>query len=260
MGDTGIKEWFESLPIVTKWLLVSTGSATLLSALGLLQVMYLAFIPFRIYNNFELWRIITPFVYLGPPSLPFLMSIVILVQYSPIVERDMFHSQVADYVWFLVVVGIPILLVAGLGMNQSFFALSLVFAIVYMYSRFNPTGRSSIWGFAFPTAYLPWALIGFNFLLGGFPLMQIVGVLAGHIYFYIKNVWPARGGYDFLQVPQFMYSLFPRQGRPTFTGFGGPSATTTNNNHNNNYPNNNNDNNNPRRRTFQGTGFVLGTN
>lgn len=215
-----IETWWGSLPIVSKYLMAGCVGMSLLSAIGVLSGSIIAFFPDKIFYHFEIWRIVTSLLFLGPPSLPFLMSVVILAQYSPIVEKEFFLNVVADYVWFLVCVGVVLILVGGLLLGDYFFGVGLVFAIMYMYSRHMPDGISSIWGFQFKTAYLPWAYIVFNFLLGGFPLMQIIGTLAGHVYFYLSKIWPERGGFNIVQTPQFMYNLFPPPARARVFGFG----------------------------------------
>lgn len=64
-GDTPAA-WFQSLPLVTKTFLVGgvvLGGAT---SFGLVVPAQIHFEPNRILKNFELWRIITPFLFVGP--------------------------------------------------------------------------------------------------------------------------------------------------------------------------------------------------
>lgn len=45
-------------------------------------------------------------------------------------------------------------------------------------------------GFRFEGLYLPWALIAFTVLVGGNPIMDIFGVIAGHLYYFLLEVLP----------------------------------------------------------------------
>lgn len=42
-------------------------------------------------------------------------------------------------------------------------------------------------------------------LMGGSPLAELVGILAGHFYFFFEDIIPRTHGYRLLKTPQFMY-------------------------------------------------------
>lgn len=94
--------------------------------------------------------------------------------------------------------------------------------IVYVWSRRNATTPVAIWGailingicttshiscvgFQFEGLYLPWALIAFTVLIGGNPIMDICGVVAGHLYYFLLEVLPNLKGWRVLQTPQILY-------------------------------------------------------
>lgn len=62
-------------------------------------------------------------------------------------------------------------------------------------------------GFQFEGLYLPWALIAFTVLVGGNPMMDIFGVIAGHLYYFLLEVLPTTKGWTLLQTPSFLYVL-----------------------------------------------------
>ena len=55
--------------------------------------------------------------------------------------------------------------------------------------------------FRFEGLYLPWALIAFTVLVGGNPMTDILGVVAGHLYYFLLEVLPATKGWNLLQTP-----------------------------------------------------------
>ena len=56
-------------------------------------------------------------------------------------------------------------------------------------------------GFRFEGLYLPWALIAFTVLVGSNPMTDILGVIAGHLYYFLLEVLPATKGWNVLQTP-----------------------------------------------------------
>lgn len=62
-------------------------------------------------------------------------------------------------------------------------------------------------GFQFQGLYLPWALIAFTVLVGGNPMMDIFGVVAGHLYYFLLEVLPTTKGWHLIQTPSFLYVL-----------------------------------------------------
>jgi hypothetical protein len=53
--------------------------------------------------------------------------------------------------------------------------------------------------------YFPWVLMLFNLLMGGFPLLELVGVVAGHAYYFMQYVYPETYGRTLITCPEFVY-------------------------------------------------------
>jgi Derlin-2/3 len=47
-------------------------------------------------------------------------------------------------------------------------------------------------------------LIAFHLLTGGNPFSDLVGVAAGHTYYYLKHVLPESHGYNLLKTPSWI--------------------------------------------------------
>lgn len=86
-----------------------------------------------------------------------------------------------------------------------FLAPSLAFMVVYVWSRRNPHITMNFLGlFQFTAPYLPWVILGFGLLLGQSPLMDILGIVVGHIYYYFEDVYPQLTGRRLLVTPSIM--------------------------------------------------------
>ena len=72
------------------------------------------------------------------------------------------------------------LIVPSLGL--PFLSSSLVFMLLYLWSRENPNANTSIMGFVTLKAfYLPWGMMAATAMMGGSVLPDFLGVIAGHL-------------------------------------------------------------------------------
>lgn len=132
-------------------------------------------------------------------------------QYSERLEADPFPAggnPHSDYI-FMLSFGASVLWVLGYAFGFAFLGNSFVFMIVYVWSRRDPEAPVSVWGFKLKGIYLPWALMAFTILIGGSPVMDIVGVVAGHAYYFLIDVLPQQTqGQQVLKTPQFLYVVY----------------------------------------------------
>ena len=109
----------------------------------------------------------------------------------------------------------------------------LILSLIYINSKREPQKQVTLYFFRMQNCYFPYALILLNVVSGGGIYDNIVGIIAGNIYFVLKDVLPMSKNLNILKTPKFLvdslekyyYSRLPRD-----------------------EPNNNNDNN-------GGTGF-----
>lgn len=95
--------------------------------------------------------------------------------------------------------------------NLLFLGHAFTIMLVYVWSRRNPFVRLNFFGLLnFQAPYLPWVLLGFSLLLGNAVLVDLMGIIVGHIYYYLEDVFPYQaGGFRVLKTPSFIQSLFP---------------------------------------------------
>uniref|UniRef100_A0A673U4Q5 Derlin n=1 Tax=Suricata suricatta TaxID=37032 RepID=A0A673U4Q5_SURSU len=79
--------------------------------------------------------------------------------------------------------------------------------------------------FVILACYLPWVILGFNYIIGGSVINELIGNLVGHLYFFLMFTYPMDlGGRNFLSTPQFLYRWLPSR-RGGVSGFGVPPAS-----------------------------------
>lgn len=118
--------------------------------------------------------------------------------------------------------------------------MGLIVSLIYYWSRKNPDVEMSLmFGIRFKSIYFPWVLCAMrsvppllvsplslqhtpstimvltvvtchdsrnpSLLMGGSPLAELCGIVAGHFYFFFEDIIPRTKGYRLLQTPAFMY-------------------------------------------------------
>jgi len=182
---------------------------TVLVETGFLTSYKLAFLPDSILKG-EIWRLVTPFIFFGGFSFPFVMNLFFLVIYSNEYETNAYSTtpgvlqgSTADYVFTLMVCALG-LLVIGYSFGFFFLGSSLVFSILYLWSKRNMEAQRSFWGFRIKGAYLPFVLMAFSMLMGQPPISDAAGLAAGHVLYFLVEVLPLKYGRDFLQTPEWL--------------------------------------------------------
>lgn len=89
----------------------------------------------------------------------------------------------------------------------------MVLSVLYVWCQLNKDTIVNFWfGTRFKAMYLPWVLLGFNMVISGGGLMELVGILVGHLYFFLWFKYPQElGGPTLLQTPAILKQWFPDQ-------------------------------------------------
>lgn len=81
--------------------------------------------------------------------------------------------------------------------------------VLYIWSRLNPHQNLRIYGlFTFSAPYLAYVLMGITWLMGGSILVDLVGILVGHLYFWLKYVTTHCLGVEVMKTPKIIRMLF----------------------------------------------------
>ncbi|KAL0909558.1 hypothetical protein M5K25_020438 [Dendrobium thyrsiflorum] len=170
-------------------------------------------------KQYEIWRLITNFLYFRKMDLDFLFHMFFLARYCKLLEENSFRGRTADFFYMLlfgataltgiVLIGGMIPFVSQKFANIFFLSSSLSFMMVYVWSRHNPLIHMSFLGlFTFRAAHLPWVLLVFSILVGTSTWVDLLGVIAGHAYYYLEDVYPRMTGRRPLKTPTFIKALF----------------------------------------------------
>ncbi|KAM9097340.1 derlin-3 isoform X3 [Sarcophilus harrisii] len=209
MAQRGLAAEFWQVPAVTRAYTAACVLTTAAVQLELITPFQLYFNPDLIFRKFQVWRLVTNFLFFGPLGFSFFFNLLFLYRYCRMLEEGSFRGRTADFVFMFLFGGV---LMTLFGLLASLFFLGQAFTImlVYVWSRRNPSLRMNFFGLLnFQAPFLPWVLMAFSLLLGNSILVDLLGIAVGHIYYFLEDVFPNQpGGKKLLLTPGFLKLIF----------------------------------------------------
>lgn len=229
-----VEEWWKSVPPVTRsyiFLSVLTTGAVALEVITPLK-LYLNWA--LVLRNGQVWRVFTNFLFFGSFSLDFLFHMFFLYRYCKMLETNSFRGRTADFLYMLMF-GASLLVIVSPLSTVDFLGPSLTFMMVYVWGRRNSRQAVNFLGIvSFSAPYLPWVLLLFSFVLGSNPTMDLLGILSGHIYYFLADVYPQMAGVSLLETPRLLQLIVGNNDDFDHGYEDVPDAPDNNQNNNNN--------------------------
>ncbi|KAK2653435.1 hypothetical protein Ddye_013291 [Dipteronia dyeriana] len=182
-------EYYRSLPPVSKFYGVTCLMTTTAYYLQLYHRWSIALSYEDVIKRFQVWRLVTNFFFLGAFSFPFAIRLIMIAKYGVSLERGPFDKRTADFVWMLI-----------------FGAFSLLFPN----ARINIYGVVSLKGF-----YLPWATLALDLIFGDPIKPGILGIVAGHLYYFLTLLHPLAAGKYIFNTPLWVHKVVAFWGEGT---------------------------------------------
>eukprot|EP00455_Lapot_gusevi_P050054 TRINITY_DN7202_c0_g2_i1.p1 TRINITY_DN7202_c0_g2~~TRINITY_DN7202_c0_g2_i1.p1 ORF type:complete len:228 (+),score=36.58 TRINITY_DN7202_c0_g2_i1:70-753(+) len=204
------QEWYQTLPPVTRTYLSLAVATSALATFGILSPFHL-FLDFDlVFKKFQIWRLVTNFLFFGTFSLPFVFQMFILSRYCTALESGFFTGNrgTAEFVFIMLFSASVLLVIAYLVKGLVFLGPALEFAILYIWSRKDPDRPVAVWGFTFPGWQLPFVMMLVGLLMGSSPLLDILGILVGHTFHFLHDILPLSHGLQLIKTPQILYDYF----------------------------------------------------
>ncbi|GIL84165.1 hypothetical protein Vretimale_15817 [Volvox reticuliferus] len=206
-----IEEWYKSLPVVTRAYITMAFLTTAGCTMEIITPYSVYFNAQLVFKQLQLWRLATNFFYFGSLGMDFVFHMFFLLKYSKALEEGTFHGRSADFLWMLLV-GASMMTFVALFVNVQFLGSSLTFMMVYVWGRRHRHLNLSFLGiFSFTAPYLPWVLLSFSLMMGNNATVDLIGMAAGHVYYYLEDVYPRISGRRPLKTPAFIRMMFPAE-------------------------------------------------
>lgn len=207
-GDD-LQNWFQQIPLVTKTLVTGTLLVGAGTSFGFVAADKLLFVWPLIRYKFQVWRLITPFLFAGPFSFNFAMHAYVLYENCRRYENIAFDTggggSSSDFLW-MVGISMSVLVIVAYVFDMVVMSESLLYVVMYVWSRRESEARVNIFGFKFQALFLPWVYVAIRMLMGGSITMPLIGIAVGHFYFFLVEVLPHSHGVQVIQTPRICIS------------------------------------------------------
>lgn len=260
--SAGPERWYSNLPLITKYFITIIFFVTVLISCNLLNVMYFMLDWNFIYYKMQIWRIFLNIFFVGKFSFSWIFFMSLFVQFSSSLEKNPIFNSPGSYLYFITIQSILLSVISLLFFwptGYPFLSNSLLFSMIYYWSRKESWTQVSIYFFTVKGYQLPFALIFLHLIMGQSLWVDLMGLLSGHVYFFFREILPGEGGPNFLQTtPKVFDKLVLKLNDMDFSqGFNSISGLYPNRSRNTVNPNDTSDD---RRRVFIGRGMRLGGN
>ncbi|KAI4377641.1 hypothetical protein MLD38_015237 [Melastoma candidum] len=209
-------EYYQSLPPISKAFGTICVAATAAFHLGLFNPYYAALLYKLVFTRFEVWRLVANFFFLGKFSVNFGIRLLMIARYGVQLENGPFQRRTADFLWMMIFGCLSLLALAAIPLFWTpFLGVSLVFMLLYVWSREFPNAQVNIYGLVTLKAfYLPWAMLALDVLFGSPIIPDLLGIIAGHLYYFLTVLHPLAGGKELLRTPKHKLVARLRLGQP----------------------------------------------
>ena len=272
------KTFYFRIPPITRYYLTCVFiTATIATYIKPLQmVIYYIFLDYQlVLNNFQIWRLFTNILFVGGFSTSFLFFLIMIYMRFKEVEQNSIVLRV--YAKFIMMLFYLLLFLNIINIcSYKIFdikpgftlAQQLLLAFIYIDSKREPQKTINLYFLPIKNALYPYALIVFNIVSGAGIYDNIIGIIAGNIYYFLVDVLPVQKNINILKTPKFLVDLLEKYyySRLTFDNINGGNNNQGGNNGNFGFGNSGamirgNNNNNTNRngfRPFGGRGHVVG--
>ena len=273
------KSFYFRIPPITRYYLTCVFiTATIATYIKPLQmVIYYIFLDYQlVFNNYQIWRLFTNILFVGGFSSSFLFFLIMIylrfkeVEQNAIVLRvyAKFIMMLFYLLLFLNIINICSYKIFDIKPGFTL-AQQLLLAFIYIDSKREPQKTINLYFLPIKNALYPYALIVFNIVSGQGIYDNIVGIIAGNVYYFLEDVLPVQKNIKILKTPKFLVDLLEKYyySRLTYDNLNNGNNNQGGNNGNFGFGNSgvmnrgNNNNNNTNRngfRAFGGRGHVVG--
>ncbi|MBA0774137.1 hypothetical protein Gotri_009366 [Gossypium trilobum] len=133
-------------------------------------------------------------------------------RYGVQLEQGPFQRRTADFLWMMIFGAISLLALSIVPiLRGAFLGISLVFMLLYIWSREFPNAQVNIYGLvALKAFYLPWAMLALDVIFGSPLVPDLMGIIAGHLYYFLTVLHPLAGGRNIISTPRLVHKLVAR--------------------------------------------------
>ncbi|XP_021968219.2 derlin-1 [Folsomia candida] len=136
------------------------------------------------------------------------MKLYLLVTYSKKLEEEHYATRRGTYA-FLLLVNWIVCVTLGLVFYYPILLDPMINSVVYIWCQLNPNVIIRFWfGTEFKAKIFPLVLAVVDLIIYDEWEAQVIGILAGHAYYFSTTKWARITGRPLFETPRFFQSLF----------------------------------------------------
>ncbi|KAG2616855.1 hypothetical protein PVAP13_3NG176713 [Panicum virgatum] len=127
-------------------------------------------------------------------------------------EKGAFEKRTADFLWMMIFGAISLLVLSAIPLFKlPFLGIPMVSMLLYVWSREYPNAQINMYGLVqLRSFYLPWAMLGLDVIFGSPLLPGFMGIIVGHLYYFLAVLHPLATGKNYLKTPKWVHSIVAR--------------------------------------------------
>ena len=168
-----------------------------------------------VYTQYEIWRLITTFLYIGQPSPKIIFDYYIYYKRMKSTERKFIRNKkLSEFIMMLIYLMIITHICNFIGYaffglkSNKFLSHKLMFSIILINSKRNPEKMFRFYFAKIPNKFVPYFLFTIRTLKSGKYLSNLFSFIPGLAYYYLKDVIPKwNNNLDIFITPQFLENI-----------------------------------------------------
>ena len=205
-----LRTLYFQIPPITRYyltsLFITATIATYIKSLAF--IIYAIFLDYNlIIKKFHIWRLFTNVLFFGGFSPQFLFFVIMVYFHFKSQERTSiilraYATFIMMLIYLLIFINIiNIIATKMFGLNAGFtLGPQLILSLIYIDSKREPQKIVSLYFFRMQNCYFPYALILLNIVSGGGIYDNIIGIIAGNLYYTLKDVLPVSKNINILKT------------------------------------------------------------
>ncbi|GFE53455.1 DER1 [Babesia ovis] len=197
MDVYGPEAWYGSLPRITKTIITLMFLLTVCTTFRIVSPQSLMLNWQLIRKHFEVHRILLGCLYAGQFSFKWAIQTYMFSQFSSTLERNpLFANSIGGYLYFILIQMFLISVISLFFFWPTGFPMlndALLFSVLYYWSRRDMWNNVSVYVFTVKAYQLPYVMLFVNFIMGAPMVVNIIGMLAAHAYYVVREILPTKG-------------------------------------------------------------------
>jgi len=194
-----------SFPPITRAYLIFSITANICCFINIIKPMDL-FLNFQlVFYHLNLWRLFSHIFFFGKIGLKAIFYIFFFARYSKALESFSFHGKKFVYLYLLFTGNSMMLLLKLFVPEASFLGPGITFMIVYIWGKKNAQQQINLVNLLhIRGSSLPLILMFSGWFMKQKTLkLDIMGVIAGHLYYFLEEIYPRMNGGQKIIKPFF---------------------------------------------------------